>query len=342
LKRKFNSDESEWEYGKREESMMASRETLVRMAWQYYIEGLTQQEIATRYKLSRSKVARLLGEAREVGIVEFRIRGMPTENLELESNLCRRFDLKDVIVIPARPERVELRRELGRAAASVLERLIRQDTRVGLGMGRTISQIPQFIHPGSDFQCSFVEMVGGSSRTDKGYDTYNVSWRFAELYNGVAYHVNSPVVVGGSEIRRSLLSDPNITGVLELAKGCDMAVIGIGEVSADMTLARLGYCNESTMQTLRDQGAVGDILGHFIDTQGRLVDNAFERRLIGLSLDELRKIPAVLAVAGGEDKHLAVLGALRGGYLSHLVTDSSLAQKVLEIEKVAIVAEKGA
>jgi len=59
------------------------------------------------------------------------------------------------------------------------------------------------------------------------------------------------------------------------------------------------------------------------------VSEATSNRRIGLSLDQLRGMPNVVAVAGGREKAEAVLGAIRGGYLKVLVTDETTAEELL-------------
>ena len=45
---------------------------------------------------------------------------------------------------------------------------------------------------------------------------------------------------------------------------------------------------------------------------------------------ELRRIPEVIGVAGGALKHDAVRAALKSGLIDSLVTDSTLAYRLLE------------
>ena len=177
---------------------------LVRIAWLYYIEALTQQEIAGRFRMPRVKVARLLKKARDEGIVEFRI-AKSTAHLELERELRQYFGLKDALVVPTPLREEHLRTALGEAAARYLQTLFRPGLVVGLGMGRTLAEIPRFVEPHPDGGCVFVEMVGGAGRTDLGFDTYNVSWRLAECCGGVAEHVFTPVVVESAVVRAALL-----------------------------------------------------------------------------------------------------------------------------------------
>ncbi len=311
--------------------MPTSKDMLVRIAWQYYIEDFTQQEIAERFNLSRPKVARLLKEARETGIVEFKITGVPTEHLELERKIRNAFDLKDVIVTPTPSDQSEIRQSLGRAAAGYLQSIFKPHIIVGLGMGRTIAEIPQFVTPDPTTKCAFVEMVGGASRTDVGFDTYNVSWHLAESCEGIAYHVNSPVVVENPAAREAIMSDINITQVLEIAAKSDVAIVGIGQVGPEMTLARLGYCDEADIRELLNLGAVGDIMVHYYDIHGKPVMTGLEGRLVGLDLEQFFAIPTVIGVAGG-DKVEAILGAMRGGYIDVLITDDETAASILAHE----------
>ncbi len=311
--------------------MPTSKDMLVRIAWKYYIEDFTQQEIAERFNLSRPKVARLLKEARETGIVEFKITGVPTEHLELERKIRNAFNLKDVIVTPTPSDQSEIRQSLGRAAAAYLQSIFKPHIIVGLGMGRTIAEIPQFVTPDPTTKCAFVEMVGGASRTDVGFDTYNVSWHLAESCEGIAYHVNSPVVVENPAAREAIMSDINITQVLEIAAKSDVAIVGIGQVGPEMTLARLGYCDEADIRELLNLGAVGDIMVHYYDIHGKPVMTGLEGRLVGLDLEQFFAIPTVIGVAGG-DKVEAILGAMRGGYIDVLITDDETAASILAHE----------
>jgi DNA-binding transcriptional regulator LsrR (DeoR family) len=309
----------------------ASEESvLVRAAWLYYVEDLTQKEIAERLHLSRVKVTRLLKEARDTGVVEFRIT-QPTAHLELEKLLCRDFGLSDAFVVPTEESGESLRRSLGRAGATFLEDVMRPGVRIGLGMGRTLAQIPSFLElERSSDGCIFQEMVGGAGRTDLGFDTYNVSYTLARICGGRTAHIFAPVVTESAEMRDMLMKDPQIAAALEEAAQSDIALIGIGDVSDDMLLLQLGDCDEEQIDVLRQKGAVGDIIGHFFDLEGQPVPCAVDDRLVALPLEKLCDIPLTVAVAGGLGKTEAILGALRTGCLDVLVTDSGTARAVVE------------
>jgi len=308
---------------------MANNDLLIRVAWLYYIERLTQQEIGDRLHLPRVKVTRLLDRARDEGIVEIRI-AKPTTHLELERDLRQQFGLQDALVVPTPLNGERLRGALAEAAAGYLQALFRPGLVIGLGMGRTLAEIPDYIEPRGGSGCTFVEMVGGAGRADLGFDTYNVSWRLAERCGGMAIHVYAPVVVESEQARAALLQDQQNVSALEQAAQSHVGLVGIGPVDDDMLLCQLGYCDVRSTNDLRARGAVGDILGHFFDLQGRPVPAAVDSRIIGLSLDQLRAIPTTIAVAGGLEKTEAILGALRGHYVTVLITDTQTAQAVLQ------------
>ncbi len=307
---------------------MDGDDLLVRIAWLYYIEDLTQQEIADRIHLPRVKVTRLLKQARDEGIVEFRIV-KPTVHLELERELRLHFGLKDAIVIPTPLDGERLRPALGEAAAKYLQSLFRPGLVIGLGMGRTLAEIPDFVEPIPSSGCVFREMVGGSSRADLGLDTYNVSWRLAERCGGIVEHIFAPLLVESTETREALWNDSRIVATLEKAAQCDVGVVGIGDVGDDMLLFQLGCCDAATVRYLQDRGAVGDILGRMFDVNGERVRCEMDERLIALDLEQLRGISTMVAIAGGTEKTRAILGALRGSYVNVLITDMESARAVL-------------
>jgi DNA-binding transcriptional regulator LsrR (DeoR family) len=306
-----------------------SDDLLARIAWLYYIEGLTQKEVARRFNMSRVKVTRLLKKARERGLVEIRIANVRTSHLPLESSLREEFNLSEAIVIPTPVRQQDLRPALGEAAAGYLGRFLQPDMLVGLGMGRTLAEIPNYMQPQKNGICHFIEMVGGIGR-GLSFDSYKVSSLLADRCGGEVEHVYTPVIVETAATRRTLLNDPQIRSVLDRAAGSDLAVVSVGTVDLDSFLFQAGYTDEAGIEKLQNQGAVGDVLGHFFDIIGQPVTSPIDERFIGLSLDELACIPTVICAAGGSPKVPSILGALRGKYVSVLITDEETARALLE------------
>jgi DNA-binding transcriptional regulator LsrR (DeoR family) len=307
---------------------MEQDDLLARIAWLYYIEDLTQKEIARRFKMSRVKVTRLLKKAREKGLIEIRIANVRTSHLPLEGALRTEFGLSDAVVIPTPVRLDDLRPALGKAAAAYLSRILKPGMQVGLGMGRTLAEIPEHLEPQESGTCHFIEMVGGIGR-GLSFDSYKVSMLLAERCGGEVEHVYTPVIVETAATRQALLSDPQIRSVLDRASRSDIALVSVGTVDLDSFLYHAGYSDELGIEGLQRLGAVGDVLGHFFDAAGQPVPNPIEDRLMGLSLDRLRGIPIVICAAGGLPKVPSILGALRGEHVNVLITDEDTACAIL-------------
>ncbi len=72
-------------------------------------------------------------------------------------------------------------------------------------------------------------------------------------------------------------------------------------------------------------------LAEVFDIQGRVVCTDISRRVVGMREAQMRQASTVLAVAGGEEKAAAILGALRTGIVNVLVTGSITTRAVLTL-----------
>jgi DNA-binding transcriptional regulator LsrR (DeoR family) len=301
---------------------------LTRVAWLYYVEQLGQQEVADRLRLSRVKVARLLQRARDENIVEIRIADAGAPCLATERQLVKQFGLRDAIVVPA-DGGDRLRQHLGQAAALYLERILRDGDVLGIGSGATVSEIPNYISPGNHARCLVVELIGGLSRTDRTVNPYDCSWRLAEALGVKSEHLQVPAMVENATIKEMLLEDSVTRAALERAASSDVAVIGVGQLDSPIR-ATMDYIPPHLQDSLAASGAVGDILLRFFDAAGMPVPASFDNQVIGLSMEQLRQLPLVIAVAGGVEKAQALSGALHGGLIDVIICDQATALIVLE------------
>jgi deoxyribonucleoside regulator len=294
----------------------------IRIAWLYYQHELTQEQIARKFHMSRTTVARVLQRARQEGLVEFRFAPGPKRLMLLEGRLRERYALEEVILVPPNSEDTELRTALARATAVYLERSLEDGMVVGLGASRTLHEMADHFAPSRKMpKCVFVQMIGGFAAEDPRYDTYNVSWKLAEICGGVARHLLTPAVVNTSEVKEILLKDGHIGQTLQLATQCDMGVVAIGNSGPDSPILHMANCNAHTIADLQAKGAVGEIIGRFYDIAGRSISYELDDRLVGLDLERIRSLPFVIAVAGGVGRGQAILGALRQGFVKVLITD---------------------
>lgn len=309
-------------------------ELLARVASRYYLQDRTQAEIAEEFGLSRQKVQRLIRRARDQGIVEIHVHSVPVLHVELEDKLRATFGLHGALVATSHPDEVLCRRLVGRAAADFLERRLADEDVVAVGLGRNTSTVASFFSPPRPLHATFVSAMGGSPGFAASINPNDVCSTFAAQSGALARALYAPAFVEDTRLRSSLLSQQDVAGTLDLARQSTHAVVGIGTPADDSILVQAGCLSKHQAQALRTAGAVGEINGNYYDVEGRPIRSTVQDRLIGLTLEELQRVPLVIAVASEPGKGLAVLGALRSGVVRALITECRGALEVLRLAGV--------
>ncbi len=297
----------------------------------YYVDGLTQTEIAQRLSFSTAKVNRLLLQAREQGYVNITIRTPFQQLFDLEDRLKAVFGLKDVIVIPAVAENGSSPlNALGAAAAEFLLAHLRDGDVLGIGGGSAVHALYQAITPARSYKVEVVPLIGavqGEISTDSNY----LAAHLAERLGGKAYQLHAPVIVDSREQCETLKSMGPVKEILDIARRANIAIIGVGTVDAEVS--RFVQFTALSVQDMKhiasDCGGVGDINAFVFDIEGRACAQEYADRVLGLTLPELKSIPYRIGVAATETKARPLYGALRGGYLHALITDEAAARGVL-------------
>jgi DNA-binding transcriptional regulator LsrR (DeoR family) len=315
-------------------------ELLARIAHRYYVDDRTQEEIATEFALSRPKVQRLLDRARWAGIVDIHIEAPPWLHLDLEAELRQAFGLSDVIVAPSRPDPQSQREAVARSAAQYLERRLRDGTVVAVSHGRDTGEVPRFFRPGRRLDCTFASAMGGSPRVDAPTNPNEICRALAERCGGRAESLYAPAYVESAEMRDRLLEQEAVAHTLRVAAQASVALVGIGGTDDGCTMVRSGCLSTDEIARLRSQGAVGDVLGNYVDAAGRLIASPHSERLVALSVDDLRRIETVVAVVSEAEKPLAILGILRAGVVNVLVVDAGNGRAVLEMARGEVIHDR--
>ena len=303
-------------------------------AWLYYHHDFTQADIAKELWVSRATVANLLTRAKDDGLVTVSLRPDLLSRLTYARELRARFNLSEVYLVPT-PEHMvegEVQRSLGQAAALYLENALKPGEVLGTAWGATMLEVARALRS-SPVEGLVVAQSLGSLNSGEGFNPIRVAALMAEKLEARVYHLYVPAVVESVEVKDILLRDRTIRAALEMARSASKLILGVGKVAHNATVVRAGFLDVQTMDELGAKGAVGDLSGRYFDLQGQPVVVEADERIVGLSWDDLHKIRPVIAVAGGPDKALAVLGALRSGCLDVLITDERVARKVLSLDK---------
>lgn len=300
----------------------------------YYIDGMSQQDIARRVDLSRPSISRLLLDAREAGIVEIKVhRPIPTV-LELERELESRFSLQRARVLERRTATDEdALRILGRLGVSVLNNVLEDGMIFGLSWGTTVHAVIEALSPRRLPDVKVVQLIGGVGAPYRSIDASEQCRRAAQMFGAQHYYLNAPMRVEQPEIAAALREDHSIREVLELAQGTDVALVGIGALIPEVsTQYHSGYISYDDLRSLDKLGAVGTVCASNYDIAGRHINAPWlEDCTIGVRWENLQQFGTVIAVALGRRKAPAVLGGLRSGVIDILITDDLTVEEMLKL-----------
>jgi DNA-binding transcriptional regulator LsrR (DeoR family) len=309
---------------------------MTRVARLYYEQGLRQTEIAESLNLSQSTVSRQLKRAKQEQIVRVTVSVPHGVYTDLEEALSATFGLRDAIVADCvRDDDDEsVQRDVGRAAAYYLETTLAQAECIGvsswsgtiLAMVDVMRQVPRPI------DARVIQILGGAGEPQAKVHAAYLASRLAELVRGRATFLPAPGLVDSAEVRQVLLNDSSIREVIKSFHEITLALVGIGTVEPSPLLASSGniFLDEE-LDTLRENGAVGDILYRFFDAEGNAVQTPLADRVTGMGLDQLQRVKRVVGIAGGARKLAAIRGALKGGLINTLITDRFTAERLVQM-----------
>ncbi len=298
-----------------EEALMA------KAAWYYYFEGLTQQQIAERLKMSRIRVIRLLEQARGTGMIQFTLRKGNQERLEMEKALMERFGLEDAFVVPDPGDPGMVNANVAQAASMYVHDRLPEGGVINIGYGDTPSRVLNHLAMLAAKPLTCVSLTGGVS--------YYLPDTVSSIFNAKLHLIPAPLLASSAEMARAMLQENSVREVLRMNAVARVSVIGIGSLHESATIFKAGLLNANDLMYLKAQGAAGDVLSHFIDSEGRLLLNPIEERLIGTAMEDLKNLKNVIGVAAGVVKADAIRAVLKGRIINTLITDESTADRVL-------------
>ena len=300
-----------------------------RVAVLYYEDNKTHDDIGHLLGLSRWKVSRLLQHAKDSGIVRIHIQ-IPTGRLnDLENQLAQHTGINQVIVVETEPDSAMA--AVARAAADYLDEMGPGLESLAMSWGRTLTAVADALPDKWAAGIDVVHVNGGMSVLDT---SESASWAVATVADkaaGRAHVMPAPAIVHLPETATALRADRTVSQVMERARGADAAVFTVGVATPDSAHVTSGYLSPEEVGQLRDAGAVGDVVGRFIDAAGQIVDPDLDQRTLGVDLDHLAQIPQRILVAASADKAAAVWACVRRGLVTTLIVDADLAHSVLTL-----------
>ncbi|MFJ3486515.1 sugar-binding transcriptional regulator [Pseudomonas sp. NPDC090202] len=301
----------------------------IRIAWHYYVSNMTQQQIADRFGITRVRVNKALATCRETGVVQIRINSPLASCIELEHRLQERFGLERVTVVPSPDDPATIFRVLGVGVAPSIQEYLVDGCIVAVGWGRTLRQAVRELQGRSIPDMTVLSLLGGL-HYGSANNTVEIASSLAGLFGGSYYYLAAPVFAPSEPYRDMILAEASVQDVLGKARQADLALLTVGDLSERSLMLELGLVSPEDARSLRAAGAVGDLLGRWLDRDGIEVNHPLNRRAISLDPEDLRRIKKVVLVSGGPYKAEIIRAVLLRNVVHELVIDEDAATQLLE------------
>lgn len=299
-----------------------------RVASRFYLDDKHKSEIAEELGLSRFKVARLLELARSEGIVQITIQLPTADDLELADRLATHYGLRRAVVVRGEHTDAEsLSAAIGQSAAEYLAAVLGPEDILGMAWGASLTAMTSAFRAEAS-GADVVQIVGGTRSAAHMLSGVEIVRRLAMRTGGHAYPLHAPFVVGSAEMAGDLRRDASLAEVMTRFPRLTIAVFGIGGWEPPQS-ALFNELPHHDRALLRDAGIVADICGIPINANGEIAHTNIAQRVVGMTLDELRRVPETVAVAAGVNKVDAIRASLHTGIISTIVTDSTTAELLL-------------
>jgi DNA-binding transcriptional regulator LsrR (DeoR family) len=311
-------------------------QTEVRAAWLYFMEGLTQAEVARRLGTTRLRINRILGDARRNGLVGITLNSELASCVALERQMMRDFKLHAAVIVPTPADEEQIPVILGRAAAGFVSHYLESHSirGFGIGWGRTLREMVRHMRSGRFPGLCVNSMMGGLTRGLE-INTFDIVSELARRLSSQCQYLAAPIYAGSPESRDTIIEQDVFRDAFRRIETDELAVLSVGDVTKRSMLVRYGLPEDVGIRELRDAGAVCDIIGQFIDQRGLPIDHPLNRRAIALPLRDLSRVPTVVFAAGGRHKVRAIAAVLRGGYGSVFVCDEDTARAATAVAQSA-------
>jgi DNA-binding transcriptional regulator LsrR (DeoR family) len=298
-----------------------------KVAWLYYMEGMTQDEISKTLGLSRSRVLRFLANSRQSGLVQIRVTSKLSRCVEIERALEAQFKLERAIVVPKPQNAQAIHDIIGTVLGEYLNDVISPNMTVGLGWGRTLNASLPSIEHREPSGINVISMLGGLTRVS-GVNPSEFAWRLADRLSAECYLMAAPVFAPDVRTRQSLQTHAGIQEIFNQANRLDLAILSVGDLTPLSTVSEYSLLERDELMSLRAAGAVGDILCQFIDADGKIIDHPVNERVIAIDPRELAGARKIVLASGGWQKYEVINAAMKLLRPHVLVTDELVAERL--------------
>ena len=315
--------------------LRSSEDLMISVAVDYYENELSQLQIAEKFKISRVTVSSMLRKSRLAGIVDIRVNKKPSLAFSVRTELQSCLHMDGVVVCASDADETHSRILVARAASDFLKERLHDGATIGISYGTMLYETVNQLLVRKHYQgIQVVQLLGCLGSRDPKQDGFELARALSAKIDGSYRIIQAPLIVQEPHLKDMLMNEPRIAETLELARSANIAVLGVSSNLPEISgIVRAGFLSRDESAGLYEEGAIGNVCGIHFDINGEILPLSLNSRTIALSPDEIRAIPTRMAVACGVRNADAILGAVRAGFASVLITDTDAAIRILSLTK---------
>lgn len=311
--------------------IIEGEEFIAEVCWRYYISGQTQEKIARSMDVTRLKVNQTIQKAKSMGMINIQICSPFVTRIELQQRLESQLGLQQALVSPMDTENSDCRIPIGAALAHFLTTQMDKNAwkKIGVSWGSTLQRAIERLPYQPQKDLEILAFMGGTT-TGSLFNTFSVASGFASKFDASYSHLLAPIYLPENVNRDEFLDQQIYKKHLDACRSADAVLLVVGDVSHHSHVIQYGLPEEIQAAKLRKAGAVGDLLGHFLDIHGNEIDHSINQRVAGVKLSVLANIDNTILTAAGEHKVPIINAVIQRGFVDTLITDEMTAQLLLD------------
>jgi DNA-binding transcriptional regulator LsrR (DeoR family) len=295
----------------------------------FYIKGKSQKEISAILNISRPQVSRIISKAKEDKLVSIKLNYPNNEENEFQNIISNKYHIPEVYVYDiGQVDSDEGMQLLAEASKDLFKAIVKTNQTVGIMAGRTVEILSEKIEQTKNRGLTFIPLCGGMTSNGRTWQANNICQQFAQKTNGKFYLLNSPNYFKQEATKNAMLSEDSIKEVMKMGTNCDVALLGIGNLTFQSTGIMASGLSKEEVQVLKDEGAIANICCSYINKDGKVIDTSITNKILGHSIADLRKSKK-MAIAMGDDKLEAIKAVLKGELVDVFITSLDTAKKIV-------------
>lgn len=303
---------------------------MLRLARLYYVEGVSQNQLAEREGISKATVSRMLSLARENGFVTVTVNdGLRDANV-LANQLRDIYpDVQFTVIPTSHNDRTEILDKVALATAHYLDNLIKNGDIIGFGGSEILNMIAKYLTPKDVRDVVALSLTGIIVNPNCESIAYQTGVKLANAYQTDANFLPLPIIFDDIAAKELVEKEGLIRHLEKLGRLANIALISLDSIEDSSFLNQMNYFKDEQKRKITEK-AVGDILGHFVNNNGEIIDPTLDERVVTTPLNNLKHKEYSIATVHKVETVPTLKAALKAGYCNKVFIDQYSTQVLLD------------